>query len=393
MITPEEAKALIEQHTPLLPAKVVGIDDALGYCLEADALAPHDHPLFDQSAMDGYAYRFDDLAHFEHLRVVGELPAGSTDLPELKAGEAIRIFTGSVVPPSVDSVVMQEHVNRSGETIQITVPQDKKGKHIRRKGEQIKRGDVALHKGTHLDAAALGFAASIGVQEVSVVSKPTAGIIATGDEFVSPAQTPLPGQIFESNGLLLESLMKKAGYEGTERITRKDSPESISNAIKTMADKHNILLITGGVSVGDYDFTPQALEKAGFKIVFHKINQKPGKPLLFAVRNDCVAFGLPGNPRSVLTCFLQYTLPAIKKLAGNSQLHLPQLIVPLGDAIPNRSKKALFLFGSFSGSEVVPLTAQQSHMLMSSVNAPAMIEIEAGFDFIEKGTAVNVHLL
>lgn len=393
MITPDEARALIAQHTPTLKAQTISTDKALGYCLEANAYSPHDHPLFDQSAMDGYAYRFEDLDKFEHLRVIGELPAGSTVLPTLESGEAVRIFTGSVNPPTADSVIMQEHVRREGDSIKITVPQNKKGKHIRRKGEQIKRGDIAIEKGTLLDAAAIGFLASIGVREVSAVARPTAGIIATGDEFISPAEAPLPGQIFESNGVMLEGLLKQSGFDKSERITRKDSRESISSAIKTMADKHNILLITGGVSVGDYDFTPQALEDAGFEIIFHNINQKPGKPLLFAVRNDCVAFGLPGNPRSVLACFLQYTLPALKKLAGNASCQLPQLMVPLAEPISNPSKKTLFLFAAFSGSTVIPLTTQQSHMLMSSVNAPAMIEVDADRELLEKGTPVKVHLL
>lgn len=393
MITPNEARSLIAQHTPVLQAIEIPTNEALGHCLEANAYSPHDHPIFDQSAMDGYAVRFEDLEKFEQLRVIGELPAGATTIPTLGPGEAVRIFTGSVSPPTADSVVMQEHVNREGDTIKITVPQDKKGKHIRRKGEQIKKGDIALEKGTLLDAAAIGFLASIGVREVSVVVQPTAGIIATGDEFISPEKTPLPGQIFESNGVMLESLLKQSGFAKCERITQKDSLESISTAIKTMANKHNVLLITGGVSVGDYDFTPQALEDAGFKIIFHNINQKPGKPLLFAVRNNCVAFGLPGNPRSVLSCFFQYTLPSLKKLAGNAYCELPQLMVPLAEPIANRSKKALFLFAAFSGSTVVPLTAQQSHMLMSSVNAPAMIETEAGHDLFEKGALVKVHLL
>lgn len=360
--------------------------------LASDVAAPHDHPFFNQSAMDGYAIRFEDLDSHERLRVIGDLPAGATAFPELGPGNAVRIFTGAAVPPTADTVVIQEDVTRDGQWMQITKKPLKRGQNIRKRGEQIGKGQVAIETGTLIDPAAVGYLATLGVQNVEVFQPVSAGILTTGNEFADPAHVPQPGEIFESNGAMLKALLQRENTESQHEACG-DDREAMTSVISSLAEKHRVLFVTGGVSVGDYDFTPEALEAAGFRTVFHKVNQKPGKPLLFAVREDCIAFGMPGNPRSVLSCFYQYALPAIRGLRGAGSPALPTCKMPITEAVNNPSSKTLFLFAKFTPDGIETNRIEGSHMLASSVNAPAMIEVPADSRSIEKGQMVKVHLL
>lgn len=391
MISPHEAREQIFQHTKSGESQHILLKNALGFYLAQDVIAPHDHPSFDQSAMDGYALRFEDLKKYDRLRVIGEIPAGATSFPEIGPGNALRIFTGAVMPPEADTVVIQEHVERDGQWMSVNKLPEKAGGNIRRLGEQIEKGSVALAAGTFLDSAALGFLASLGVSEVTIFSIPTAGIITTGDEFLKAGDPPEPGRIFESNGLMLESLLQPLGFSSKREICE-DSLSKLTDTIAQFARQFPVLFITGGVSVGDYDYTPQALEAAGFEIVFHKINQKPGKPLLFAVRNGCIAFGMPGNPRSVLTCFHQYALPALNQMAGSSTPQLPKIQLPLTESLKNPGGKTLFLYAHLTTEGVAPAKSQGSHMLQSCVNAPAIIEMAPESD-LNTGDRVTVYLL
>lgn len=391
MITPKQARQNILNYAKSGESHFVPLKTATGFYLAEDVIAPHAHPLFDQSAMDGYAIRHEEANQYERLRVIGEIPAGATSFPTMGPGNALRIFTGALMPSEADTVVIQEHVRRDGPWLHIEKLPDP-GKNIRRKGEQIQKGSIALQAGTLIDSAAIGYLASIGIEEVAVFQTPAAGIITTGDEFLSPGEHPQPGKIFESNGQMLESLLQQAGYS-SKRIICEDSLPKLTDTISQYARQFPVLFVTGGVSVGDYDYTLQALEAAGFEIIFHKINQKPGKPLLFAVRGECMAFGMPGNPRSVLSCYHHYALPALKKIAGATYPLSPALRLPLTEPIENKSGKSLFLYATLSENGVTPTKSQGSHMLQSCVNAHAMIELEPEKSQFAAGDLVLVHLL
>lgn len=391
MITPQQARETILKHANPGASQSIALKSATGFYLAEDIAAPHAHPLFDQSAMDGYAIRHEDAQQFERLQVIGEIPAGATSFPEIGPGHALRIYTGALMPSEADTVIIQEHVRRDGPWIYIEkLPET--GKNIRRKGEQIEKGSVALHAGTLIDSAAVGYLASIGIQEVDVYQTPSAGIITTGDEFLAADDTPQPGKIFESNGQMLESLLHRTGYS-SKRVICEDSLPKLTDTISQYAQQFPVLFITGGVSVGDYDYTLQALEAAGFDMVFHKINQKPGKPLLFAIRGACIAFGMPGNPRSVLSCFHHYALPALKKIAGAARPLSPTLRLPLTEPVENKSQKTLFLYATLTEEGVKPAKSQGSHMLQSAVNAHALLELEAEKTHFVTGDFVRVHLL
>lgn len=375
MISPDEARRLIAQYTPESRKISVNLSEALGMVLAEPAIAPHDHPFFDQSAMDGYAVRFADLSSETPLIISGEIPAGCTVLPKCRKGEALRIFTGAPVPESADTIVIQEHTSRSGNELFILKTQSEPGKHIRKKGEQIKKGGQALGKGTVLNPAAIGYLASIGIALVEVYARPKVGLITTGNEFANPEEALKPGLIFESNGAMLKAALQQSGIQASHHVCGDDT-ETISKRIIELAEKHQLLLITGGVSVGDYDFTPAALEAAGFQIVFHKVNQKPGKPLLFAVRGNTLAFGLPGNPRSVLSCFYLYVHELLQRWAGIPNPGLKEENRQVTGTIENRTGKTLFLTARIeSNQKIIPLRGQNSHMLQSFAEADALIEI------------------
>ena len=372
MKAPQEALEHIRKATPTPEAEHKTPGEAHLQTLAEDVIAPHNHPFFDQSAMDGYAARFEDLVSGQALRIASHLPAGSTTLPPVQQGQAARIFTGSAIPPGADTVIMQEHCRAENDLLVIERLPEKPGTHIRRCGEQIARGEIALSKGTLLNSSAIGFLASIGVQRVSVWKRPTAAIITTGSEFIRSGEELVPGKIFESNGIMLQTALREKGIT-SERHICEDDPEKLTALIRKLADKTDLLLLTGGVSVGDHDHTPTALSSAGFNIVFHKVNQKPGKPLLFATRNDCIAFGLPGNPRSVLMCYHVYVKAMLEQWSGQRQISWFKERLTLSEEISNPSGKTVFITGKRSGQNVVPLRGQNSHMLQSFAEADTII--------------------
>jgi molybdopterin molybdotransferase len=392
MISTTEAKQIISENCTALQSEIVQLKDAHGKYLANPVISKYDHPFFDQSAMDGYAVRWEDLNKFEFLKVAGEIPAGRTDLPILKSGEAFRIYTGAAIPAQCDTVVIQENVQRIGDKIKVLkVPA--LSSNIRKKGEQILNGSVALEAGHLLNAAAIGFLASIGIANVSVYLSPKVSIINTGSEFLSPGATLIPGMIFESNGIMLQSALKEAGISAV-KTTCIDNLETLQNLITKTATRNDVLLITGGVSVGDYDFTPEALKASGFEVLFHKIYQKPGKPLLFAKnKNGTLAFGLPGNPHSVLNCFYQYVIPALRKIQAATSTSLTSCYLPVLQDVKNKSGKTLFLSATISEEGVKPMSGQGSHTLSNPAKADATIQLPASATDVIKGEKVLTYIL
>lgn len=392
MISPDEAKKLILQNTEVLNSELLQLSDAHGRYLAQPVYSLYDHPFFDQSAMDGYAIRWGDLEKFETLHISDEIPAGKTNIPVLKPGEAFRIYTGAAVPASADTIVIQEHTERKGSVLSV-LKNPIKGSNIRKQAEQIQKGKVALEAGHRLNAASVGFLASIGITRVTVSNIPKVAIVATGNEFLHPGEKLVPGKIFESNGVMLRAALNEHGIKSSHN-TCEDNAQSLCNLLIELSKEKNILLITGGVSVGDYDFTPEALKQAGFEVIFHKINQKPGKPLLFAKRADgVIAFGLPGNPQSVLSCYYQYVIPALYKLQGALSSNLYSCELPLIKEVTNSSGKTLFIPSVISNEGVEALSGKGSHALQSFALANGVIELPPEPTELKAGTNVLVHIL
>lgn len=398
MITVKEAQAKIQNNLCSLSSERIKLQFAFKRVLATDIISPVSHPLFNQSAVDGYAVRFKDMKSLKEgknfFKIVGESKTGGITLPGkfvLKPYETIRIFTGAPVPAGCDTVIMQEDIGRKDNSIVVkTIPL--RGANIRNKGGQIKKGMVALRKGSVLNSASLGFLASLGINIVRVSAFPMVSVIVTGNEFAKSAGRLRKGIIYESNGLMLISLLGDLNIKVHSSIC-KDDLNKLTKLVKRETGKNDIVIISGGVSVGDYDFTKKALKNLEFKIIFHKVFQKPGKPMLFAKKKNKTVFGLPGNPRSVLVCFFEYVYPFIQASMANREPFLKSLTLPLVYNYKKKDDKTLFLTSKLTGNGVQILEGQDSHMLKSFSAADTITCLPEGKKNYSAGEFVNVHIL
>lgn len=391
MITVEEAKQLIEASVSPLAIKEVDVIDALDYFLAEHIVAPISIPSFDQSAMDGYAFCFEDVN--QPITIVDEIAAGDVrEVGSEEKGTAVRIFTGAKVPSGFDTVVMQELTSVSNNQLTVKDGGLKKGGNIRLKGSQIEKGDVGLEKGTKVTAAAVGFISALGYTKVKVYESPRVAIIATGNELVKPGNELKEGQIFESNTFMLQAALNKLMIE-PEITVVEDDQELTQKAIEDAITNNELVLLSGGISVGDYDFVKESLENLGVEDVFYKIKQKPGKPLFFGKTNACYVFGLPGNPAAALSCFYQYAYPAINLMKGNRDAFLQKLTLPISGGLKKKEGRSVFYKGLTDFKTVTTLEGQGSDMLKSFSLANCLIYIQAETTLIHKNELVEVHLL
>ncbi|TDH21460.1 molybdopterin molybdotransferase MoeA [Segetibacter sp. 3557_3] len=392
MISVNEAVQIIRSAVRQLSPVVMPLEQAAGLVLAADVFAPVDVPSFEQSAMDGYAIRFDDLASAKTLLVEGEVPAGvAREFADLQH-KAIRIFTGAPVPAGADTVVMQEKVLVEEGTITVNDPDLTKGSNVRAKGAEIGRGDLGLPAGTYLSPAAVGFIAGIGICEVMVFPPPRISIIVTGRELQQPGRPLLPGQVYESNSYSLRAALRQHGILNVRVITADDHVGELQQKLEAALNESDMVLLTGGVSVGDYDFVLEAASMCGITKLFHKIKQRPGKPLFFGMRNGTPVFGLPGNPSSVLTCFYEYVTEALEQLAG-IRAKPGAAYLEFGEAYSKKAGLTHFLKGRYTGNQVVPLNAQESFRLSSFATANCLIKLEEQATDFKVGDIVEVHKL
>jgi molybdopterin molybdotransferase len=372
MISVEEASYLIDQNSfPNQEIETLSVSSSLGRVLAKSLKAPLSLPNFRQSAMDGYALSLHkDLSY----AVVGEVQAGDRSNLELKPGECVRIFTGAAVPDSADTVVIQEKVKRIESGIWLdSLP--KVGQNIRAIGSQVKAGSQCLDKGQLLNPAGLGFIQSLGIESVEVFKKPKVSIIITGNELTPPGSPLKPGKIYESNSILLKSALQQKGIT-PEMITQtKDSLEDTLAAIEQAEQKSDVVLISGGISVGDYDFVGKALENKNVKTIFYKVKQRPGKPLFFGQKDTTFFFALPGNPASTLSCFYVYVIPLLDRLMGLETTGLNRIKLPIAHSYRSDEPRALFLKAWIQNEKVSILDSQNSSMLISFAKANALVYI------------------
>lgn len=387
MIGVEEAKRILMEHVPVLAPGTVALANATGFVMK-DVTAPHDHPLFDMSAVDGYAFAFGPEREW---KVVGEVAAGDVHRAALKPGECVRIFTGAVVPAGADAVVMQEFVTRTGDRILHGDAGLKSGSNVRRKGEQLRRGHVILSAGQRLNAAAKGLLASVGVAEVQVVQAPEVAVVITGNEFVQ-GDVPGPGKIFGSNDVMLEALIHEEDAIATLHHVP-DEMSALENRIKHGLASSDMVVSTGGASVGDHDLVRAAVERCGGRVLFHGVAQKPGKPMLFALFGDKPFFGLPGNPRAVMVLFWEYVLPFLRAMQGAKQPWLKTDVLPITHALSAKGDRAEFRAARVKGGRVTLLADEGSHMLRSLIDADALAYLPANRRTWAAGDPMEVHYL
>ena len=390
MISVKEAKQKIDENVRLLQPKVLPLEQMAGLTLAGDVYAKFDIPAFAQSSMDGYAIQFQEKNI--PLRIENKIAAGDGNSYSLSPGHATRIFTGAALPANADTVVMQEKVIIEDGNIVIKDTELQKGDYVRAKGSEIKSAEIALETNTVITPAALGFLAAIGVAKAFVYPTPVVSIIITGNELQSPGKELLFGQVYESNSVSLAAALRQAGIDNINLIYAEDEPEVVTSILEKTLTKSDLILLTGGISVGDYDFVLQATEKCKIQKHFHKIKQKPGKPLFFGTKKNKVVFGLPGNPGSVLTCFYEYVLPAIEKMMGKKNT-IKKIKATLQNAYSKKAGLTHFLKGFYENGKVTILPSQASFQLRSFAKANCLIVLDEEVELIKESDEVEVHLL
>lgn len=390
MIPVAEARKLIDQHCKGNREEVLRLIDALDRALSADVVSPIDTPPFHQSAVDGYAFRFSDWDKKAGLEVRGEVQAGNVYASALKPSQAVRIFTGAPVPVGLDTVVMQEKVEVQGTFIYIKDDQLVAGANVRLQGSQTKTGDVVLKKGHRMTPASISFLASLGILEVPVFANPYIRIIVTGKELVLPGGKIEGGQIFESNSFALGTALRAMGISPVSVEIVEDDESAIIQSI-TNSLESDIVILTGGASVGLYDLVPSSLEKCGVQKIFHKVKQKPGKPFYFGMYNDTLVFALPGNPAAVLSCFYEYITPAIGRFTGRQ--YQKRLKMILAHDFQKKPGLTHFMKGKTKGNTVFILDSQESYLMNSFSYADALVELEEDREVFLKGDLVDVLMI
>lgn len=389
MITVEEAIEYVESNSH--PAKnivKISLKNALGFVLAEDVMSPIDMPPFRQSAMDGYAVRIHDS---EYYHVKGELQAGDSKDVTLQKGDAVRIFTGAPVPNDANAVVIQEKTTIKEKELEVhdevTVQSN-----IRPKGEQIQKGEMALGKGISLTPAAIGFLTTIGITDVSVYQKPSIGIIATGNELAEAGTELKHGQIYESNSLMLRTALVSSGYTDNETFKVPDDFNSTRNLLEEVLKSKDVVLITGGISVGDYDFVGKALQELKVSQLFYKVKQKPGKPLFFGKKNDTYVFALPGNPAAALSCFYIYVQRCLRRIEGCLNFEPFTVDATSLSEYSSKGDRAQFLKADYQNGKVKILEGQSSSMLHSFAVSNALVYLSADKNKVEKGDIVQLIL-
>lgn len=394
MITVHEAKRKILAHSDPLDSESRKLGDSLGFVLSDDLPATISMPAFRQSSMDGYAIRAADVKEMgTELTMVGEAKAGQNVEYFLEEGTAIRIFTGAMVPNGATAVVMQEHVTRNGDGVKILEFPVKEGKNIREVGQLIKEGQIALTAQTVLGPGALGFLAGQNIAEVPVFKRPKVGILVTGDELGRLGDSLELGQVYESNSYMLKAALKQEGVENVEVLYAGDELNATINALQNLARSCDVILASGGISVGDYDFVGKALNDIGAETIFYKVKQKPGKPLMFAKNDQVMFFALPGNPASSLVCYYEYVLPALRKMSGRKDCFLPSIQLPISKSYRFDGERDEFLKAIATFDGVIPLDGQESFAIRSFAIANAIIYLPLSQNQVEAGDMVEVHLL
>ncbi len=389
MISVKEAINFVVNNTNATTAiKEKSLQECLGFTLAKDVLSAINMPPFRQSSMDGYAIHIHDENTY---KLVGEVQAGSSNHPTLQKGEAVRIFTGAPVPDTANCVIIQENVQVENKIIRY----DKKtilNDNIRSIGDQTHKGAIALKKGTKLNAAAIGYLTTLGVTMVNVYAKPQVAILITGDELVEAGKELSYGKVYESNAAMLKNALLSIGYQATVHQV-KDNYEATRNTLAAIIENNDLVFISGGISVGDYDFVGKALKELAVNQIFYKVKQKPGKPLFFGKKDDTTIFALPGNPASALCCFYIYGHLALERISGNTTFKHQKMKLSCDTDFIKKGTRAQFLKADTQGNSVRILEGQNSATLHTYAVSNALVFLEEETMQVTKGEIVTLYKL
>ena len=398
------ARELLLNYVNPMNAVPLSLEDwrVPGAVLAEDVFAGEDVPPFDRSPYDGYAFRAADTAGADRacpitLRILEEIPAGSVWTQPVTPGIAVKVLTGAPIPPGADAVVKFEETEFTDDTVTV-FSSFTAGENIIRRGEDVKAGQFLAERGTVVDPALAGVLAAQHRTRPLVYDRPRVGLITTGSELTEPGETPAPGRIVNTNRSILSAALRRAGCEpfSLHRPVR-DDPYAIAEAIRETLPKCDMLITTGGVSVGDYDYTPAAMERAGAELLVRRLAVQPGGACAYAVKDGKLICGLSGNPAAALTNFYAVVLPALQKLCGYGQPRLTELPVTLAEDFPKNTTRARLVRGRLDltdGTARMRLAeGQGSGILHSLAGCDLLAEIPAGSGPLPAGTRLTAWLI
>jgi molybdopterin molybdotransferase len=392
MKTVEQAKQILFDHIYPNNEIEIAISDALNHVLADDIFSSIDLPSFNQSAMDGFAVCTGNNLTLKAFEIIGEIKAGDDSTVQLKPGQGMRIFTGAKVPETADTIIIQEHVTFANNKIE-TAESYHLNNHIRQKGTQIKTGALALKKGTILSPGAIGFIAMLGLNKVKVLAQPSVSIIVTGNEIISPGEKLEGTKVFEANSFAIAAALNQMNIHQINCSRAIDVAVELENSVANAINSSDIIILTVGISVGKYDLVYETLQKFGIEVLFYKVLQKPGKPILAGKIGNKLVFALPGNPASALVCFYEYVYPSIRKMIGMEHFELKIIKAKSVNEINKKEGRALFIRSKMIDEGVMELDGQGSDMLKAFAESDSFIYLAHDKNKIAKGEEVEVHLL
>ena len=391
MLSEEEARTRILAAVPTLATVNVPLRQAAGRYSAIELVATIPLPSFDNSAMDGYAVIASSATKDARLKIVGDQPAGVSGDLQIRGGEAVRIFTGAPLPAGADAVVMQEETERQADFVLIRTETVSPGEFVRKTGGDLALGQQILRRGDRLSPVTLPLLASQGIESIDVHQSPRVAIVTTGDELVELGTELRPGEIFETNGVMLAGLAEAAGAEVVMRSHCRDDFEELCAVLRDATD-NDVVIISGGVSVGERDLVRDALRKVGAQIDLWRVAVKPGKPFLFGMCERCAIFGLPGNPVSSFVTFLIFVRPGLLQMMGANDLGMVRSIARLSHDIAADETRPHYLRGKVEDGRFSVVGQQESHALFGLARANALLRVNPG-EQLRAGLEVEVLLL
>lgn len=396
-----EAVERIMQHVHKMGTETLPLQQTYGRILAEPIIAKHDVPPFDRSPYDGFAIRAADSAgasgeQRKAFRVIGEIGAGYTADRAVEEGEAFRIMTGALIPEQADAVVMLEQTVETEEGFTLRKPFET-GENISRQGEDAKRGEVLIKAGTVIHPGTIALLATFGYANVCVAKRPAAGILSTGTELLGVAEELQPGKIRNSNGPMIEAQLSRLGIESKSYGMMEDNLDACTEIVKHALAETDVLITTGGVSVGDYDYLPAIYERLGAKVLFNKVSMRPGSVTTVAVLDGKLLFGLSGNPSACFTGFELFARPAILSMMGCTAPFMPRIEAVLGEDFKKPNPFTRFVRASWymteEGIEAVPAGFNKSSAVSSIARGNCIIVLPSGTRGYERGMKVDVLLL
>ncbi|AFM42668.1 molybdopterin molybdochelatase [Desulfosporosinus acidiphilus SJ4] len=394
MIELEEAKEMVLKATKPVEHEIISLVNAFQRVLAQDISAPMDMPPFDRSPLDGYAYQATGLEDMPLLlRVVSEIPAGTFSERRIMTGEAARIYTGAPIPPGANCVIRQEDTERDGDQIKIARPL-MAGQNVVRRGEEIKEGELLLKQGFYLTPPAIGLLAAVGWDQITVYKRPRVGLLSTGSELMDVGQPLLPSKIYNSNNYTLRGMLQNAGCEVISIPIVSDQIEDTLAALEKMADT-DMVISTGGASVGNFDIMRHALAQFGCEMFFWKVNLKPGTAASVGLKGQKLFFSLSGNPAAAAVTYELLVRPALRKLAGHSCFENKGILVKMANGFAKGGRQRRFLRARavFKDGEVWAdlASAQGSGVLRSMIGSQLLVDVPANHGPVNPGEILQAN--